>query len=539
MKKKFSLWLNIVTICLCFAAIAIGVYAATSASLTVSGQIGFDAHGIDMQVTVHMYGHAITEDGEPITEANKVTLIGSSTAETTDDTMSLTDNQTIYFTQKNAQNEYPPIYFSDMNDDPNGKPTDIVIVITLKPGENLKFDVMATASGISTDENIEITTSATDTIISHDDATAKTITFTLSVKAKNGVYNEIPNTNNVSLNISLNRSSAKETSMVKMFSDDYVNDIKNRMLEFASAINGSTVTLDSSVKIYAERFPYYITLGKETATNTDLKWLIVGVEEDNDTISPLTDADKTALAAGNMIKGRNYYLITENILYADTPNFNGNSPIVGVSFQNAYKYDSNENFPNSFGFNANDYATSNVRAYLNGATVSQSAELISGSGRYTPAGSPVTFYNHDDITTAPYAFTQEELNLIQARNVTDLYKDDCMRITEGTQSTNAPTTGDIEELKQTSDKFWLLSLTEFNTIFKDDKINDSFYSSSVTFLQGMEMIWAWALRSPDGGSPDDSNDPEEAYGVLYHGFCEADVVGSPAFGFRPCIKIAA
>ena len=57
MKKKFGLWLNIVTICLCVCAIAIGVYAATSATLTVSGQIGFEAHGLTYTATAKAKGY--------------------------------------------------------------------------------------------------------------------------------------------------------------------------------------------------------------------------------------------------------------------------------------------------------------------------------------------------------------------------------------------------------------------------------------------------------------------------------------------------
>ena len=58
MKKKFGLWLNIVTICLCVCAIAIGVYAATTASVTVSGQIGFNAHNCKVNASGYVYGHA-------------------------------------------------------------------------------------------------------------------------------------------------------------------------------------------------------------------------------------------------------------------------------------------------------------------------------------------------------------------------------------------------------------------------------------------------------------------------------------------------
>ena len=66
MKNKFRLWLNIVTICLCVCAIAIGVYAATNASLTVSGQIGFEAHGVDFSAKARIKGY-VTDSNDTST----------------------------------------------------------------------------------------------------------------------------------------------------------------------------------------------------------------------------------------------------------------------------------------------------------------------------------------------------------------------------------------------------------------------------------------------------------------------------------------
>ncbi|MBE7082899.1 MAG: hypothetical protein E7378_04450 [Clostridiales bacterium] len=54
MKKKFSLLLNIATICLCVCAIAIGVWSAKRAELAVSGNIGFTANNCDVVVTTHL-----------------------------------------------------------------------------------------------------------------------------------------------------------------------------------------------------------------------------------------------------------------------------------------------------------------------------------------------------------------------------------------------------------------------------------------------------------------------------------------------------
>ena len=49
-KRKFSMLLNIAVLCLCVAAIAIGVYSAKNASLNVTGTIGFVAHDCKVEV---------------------------------------------------------------------------------------------------------------------------------------------------------------------------------------------------------------------------------------------------------------------------------------------------------------------------------------------------------------------------------------------------------------------------------------------------------------------------------------------------------
>ncbi|MBE7074993.1 MAG: hypothetical protein E7376_03345, partial [Clostridiales bacterium] len=68
MKNKFKWLINVFTLVLCVCALAIGVYAAKQASLTATGTIGFKAHGVDMNVTGYIYGHATSEDGEPVLE---------------------------------------------------------------------------------------------------------------------------------------------------------------------------------------------------------------------------------------------------------------------------------------------------------------------------------------------------------------------------------------------------------------------------------------------------------------------------------------
>ena len=80
MKKKFSIWLNIVTICLCVCAIAIGVYAAQQATLTVSGQIGFEAHGVEFTATAQAKGYVTNvEDATTYVENFKAQTVSENT----------------------------------------------------------------------------------------------------------------------------------------------------------------------------------------------------------------------------------------------------------------------------------------------------------------------------------------------------------------------------------------------------------------------------------------------------------------------------
>ena len=61
-KRKFIIWLNIVTICLSICAIAIGVYSITTATLNVNGAIGFIAHECNVDIVASMYGDSAESD---------------------------------------------------------------------------------------------------------------------------------------------------------------------------------------------------------------------------------------------------------------------------------------------------------------------------------------------------------------------------------------------------------------------------------------------------------------------------------------------
>ncbi len=120
-KKKFNLLLNIATLCLCITAIAFGVYSAKTASLNITGTVGFQAHNCD----VYVYG----------------TVAGGT--QTGGDAKFGAENSyiNVHDTTKNSWT-LGTLMFDDLGDVPEGKNAKD-IVITLKMFNESKFDVRA------------------------------------------------------------------------------------------------------------------------------------------------------------------------------------------------------------------------------------------------------------------------------------------------------------------------------------------------------------------------------------------------------------
>lgn len=120
-KRKFNLLLNIATICLCVSAIAFGVYSAKTASLNITGTVGFQAHNCD----VYVYG---TVAGGTQTGGNA--KFGAENSYIN-----------VHDTTKNSWT-LGTLMFDDLGDVPEGKNAKD-IVITLKMFNESKFDVRA------------------------------------------------------------------------------------------------------------------------------------------------------------------------------------------------------------------------------------------------------------------------------------------------------------------------------------------------------------------------------------------------------------
>lgn len=166
-KRKFNLLLEIATLCLCIAAIAFGVYSAKTASLNVTGTIGFNAHNCNVYVYATLSG-AADADGNTVT----VNDFGTS-----DQYINVHDNTSAW--------EIGDIYFDDINNTDDSKlAKDITITISMY--NESKYPVYAVFNkdnlGIDTTQISATASQAIVTLPANQtkaDKTELTITFTV------------------------------------------------------------------------------------------------------------------------------------------------------------------------------------------------------------------------------------------------------------------------------------------------------------------------------------------------------------------------
>ena len=128
-KRKFNILLNIAVLCMCIAAIAIGVYSAKTASLNVSGTIGFTAHNCKVRVLGKITG-AVNEKNVALDPANTPALNYQESA----DTGKLIDG-------KADKWDFGNIYFDDLNTDKYHEVNDIVFTFTITNESDYYVDV--------------------------------------------------------------------------------------------------------------------------------------------------------------------------------------------------------------------------------------------------------------------------------------------------------------------------------------------------------------------------------------------------------------
>lgn len=147
-KKRFNLFLNIAVLCMCVAAIAIGVYSAKNASLAVSGTVGFNAHDCDVDIDAILYGDSVNANQSNAQETDYGVVRSKEFAKTFSQIKIRKNDAGVSSGALNLDK----FYFCDMTDDDSINP----ITIELKFTNRSKFRIRAKlAEKISTgNENI-------------------------------------------------------------------------------------------------------------------------------------------------------------------------------------------------------------------------------------------------------------------------------------------------------------------------------------------------------------------------------------------------
>ncbi|MBQ7884547.1 MAG: hypothetical protein IJ318_00415, partial [Clostridia bacterium] len=271
MKKKFSLWLNIVTICLCVCAVAIGVYAATNASLTVGGKVAFKAHGCEGTVSGTIVGHANTADGQPATSAEP-----------------LNNGTAVAFGDANGL----PLgdrYFSDMAS-ADGSVEPIVITLTVTNTSAYAIEATLTLPTNQTGVNFD-TENAIMQLGEKDSATASQtmkITMTLAEDTADFALRAITFTLNFEKYTMVKGDTTNGHYIV--MGSNVVNNVVTpvKWIPFAKSTNGTTWThVDAKTAIDTTAQYYFISekildVGNVTVRGTSTKYTVnAGVSYNN------------------------------------------------------------------------------------------------------------------------------------------------------------------------------------------------------------------------------------------------------------------
>ena len=442
--RKFNLLLQIATLCLCVAAIAFGVYSAKTASLNVSGTIGFEAHNCKVGVVAHLTG-----DGVINTAGNMVASPDGNVRRTALEKVATFTNDA------NGTIDFGSLYFADM-DTVNGKAAPIKMTFTIT--NNSAFAIKASVT--LPKNNNDVTVLADKDSIKIEQGTNKTGEITLTFTLNNP---------EASLATALNLSTIKFdfTKFEFRKSDITVNYT-------ASALTSSGGLLSN----------YYIEYGQGTLKTTPnvtkykINWFVIGTYGPDGQIKPLNpsnDFTKTLSATENTGKILNndvtYAFMSDYILTsgggttAETKNVPFNNNVFRNTTDN--KYYSNE----YTSVLANDYSISTVREYLNGKTVntttSYDGTYISSSTKWTPSTETTTNLNFFTQNTLKGDNTTNDIyTLIQPRTLGDMYK---KMSNDSTPTDTEPPTTKVEGISGTdADAFWLLSYNEANTLWSSD-----------------------------------------------------------------------
>ena len=233
-KRKFNILLNVAILCMCVCAIAIGVYSAKTASLNVSGTIGFTAHNCKVRVLGKITG-AVNASNVALDPATTPAL----------NYYDSTDNTKGKLIDGTADSwNFDKIYFDDLNVEGDAIATDIVFTFTLT-NESTAYDVIANLNVNNLPSNVKPTvTFSTGSNSSgfvcelKKDKTAVTMTLTLSLLTSENISDA---TKNLGLTLSFDKVNQNQTATSLGYT---LNSSDKSMLAGVPATTESNATLN-------------------------------------------------------------------------------------------------------------------------------------------------------------------------------------------------------------------------------------------------------------------------------------------------------
>ena len=482
-KRKFNLLLEIATICLCVAAIAIGVYSAKNASLNVSGTIGFEAHNVKATISAQIRGDGVTgstvsADGTPridyATIGNTVNLTGTETT-----------------TQSLALSKF---YFSDMGE--SGTPADIYLKISVTNNSafNIKvyFDVpnitgvtATIGEGYSSYLKLGKTT---------DSDKSGNIVLKLSLNANDsGDYDNLTTENNLNLTMHLEKyedyyvksitesvyngtdfadvTTSRLCTQLGHGTKEDLNGAEFKQLEwYAFAVKG----LDTG-KGYMYNNKFYAVGGTETETESTLEnrwYTLYDVNVNKDLTITVNGTNKS-------LKGHQLWFIQQYT--------------VGGGYMKDAKY----NYATGKMFNA-DYSQTTANTYANGTYQSDIYKYLNND---TTNKCDDRTENNTFILDTGISYDKHYKSTISA--------DTNKRAVNETAKTKNDSKTEIDVTNSFTSTFWLLNYTELGLAYNkslgqadDSNVVKNFSIGKTDGVEANNTVYGaiWWLRSPYAGN---------------------------------------
>ena len=182
-KRKFNILLNIAVLCMCVCAIAIGVYSAKTASLNVSGTIGFTAHNCKVRVLGKITG-AVDASNNAITSNTSTATINYTDSSNTSQGK-LIDGTADTWT-------FGSIFFDDLNTDKYHEVNDIVFTFTITNESAYYVDVTVNQKCSNNDRIFIYAPNNGETLSPQgQEGSSVTLTVKLQLQKVNGEYSSL------------------------------------------------------------------------------------------------------------------------------------------------------------------------------------------------------------------------------------------------------------------------------------------------------------------------------------------------------------